>query len=63
LKEYGAGVPYSFGDPASLVEAVESLRSRLPEMRRASSKMLDEQFDSCRIYDSYVDFAAHVFSK
>jgi glycosyltransferase involved in cell wall biosynthesis len=63
LKEYGAGVPYSFGDPASLVEAVESLRSRLAEMRRASSKMLDEQFDSCRIYDSYVDFAAHVFSK
>lgn len=63
LKEYGAGVPYSFGDPASLVEAVKSLRSRLAEMRRASSKMLDEQFDSCRIYDSYVDFAAHVFSK
>lgn len=63
LKEYGAGVPYSFGDSASLVEAVESLRSRLAEMRRASSKMLDEQFDSCRIYDSYVDFAAHVFSK
>lgn len=63
LNEYGAGVSYSFGDPASLVEAVKSLRSRLAEMRRASSKMLDEQFDSCRIYDSYVDFAAHVFSK
>ena len=63
LKEYGAGVPYSFGEAASLVEAVKSLRSRLAEMRRASSKMLDEQFDSCRIYDSYVDFAAHVFSK
>lgn len=63
LNEYGAGVSYSFGNSPSLVNAVKSILPRLDEMRRASSKMLDEQFDSCRIYDSYVDFAAHVFSK
>ena len=63
LNEYGAGVSYSFGESASLVQAVKSLLPRLTEMRKASSRMLDEQFDSCRIYDSYVDFAVHVFSK
>ena len=57
LNEYGAGVSYSFGESASLVQAVKSLLPRLPEMRLASSRMLDEQFDASKIYDAYVDFA------
>lgn len=60
LNEYGAGVSYSFGESASLVQAVKSLLPRLAEMRKASSRMLDEQFDASKIYDSYVDFAARV---
>lgn len=60
LNEYGAGVSYSFGGSASLVQAVKSLLPRLAEMRKASSRMLDEQFDASKIYDSYVDFAARV---
>ena len=57
LNEYGAGVSYSFGESASLVQAVKSLLPRLAEMRKASSRMLDEQFDASKIYDAYVDFA------
>lgn len=57
LNEYGAGVSYSFGNSASLVNAVKSILPRLDEMRKASSRMLDEQFDASKIYDSYVDFA------
>ena len=57
LNEYGAGVSYSFGESASLVQAVKSLLPRLAEMRLASSRMLDEQFDASKIYDAYVDFA------
>ena len=57
LNEYGAGVSYSFGKSASLVNAVKSILPRLDEMRKASSRMLDEQFDASKIYDSYVDFA------
>ena len=57
LNEYGAGVSYSFGESASLVQAVKSLFPRLTEMRKASSRMLDEQFDASKIYDAYVDFA------
>lgn len=61
LNEYGAGVSYSFGESASLVQAVKSLLPRLAEMRKASSRMLDEQFDASKIYDSYVDFAIRIF--
>ncbi|MBO7308256.1 MAG: glycosyltransferase family 4 protein [Kiritimatiellae bacterium] len=61
LNEYGAGVSYSFGKSASLVQAVKSLLPRLAEMRKASSRMLDEQFDASKIYDSYVDFAIRIF--
>jgi hypothetical protein len=57
LNEYGAGVSYLFGESASLVQAVKSLLPRLAEMRKASSRMLDEQFDASKIYDAYVDFA------
>lgn len=60
LNEYGAGVSYSFGESVSLVNAVKSIIPRLNKMRLASSRMLDEQFDSSKIYDSYVDFAARV---
>lgn len=60
LKEYGAGVLYSFGESVSLVNAVKSIIPRLNKMRLASSRMLDEQFDASKIYDSYVDFAARV---
>ena len=60
LNEYGAGVSYLFGESASLVQAVKSLLPRLAEMRKAASRMLDEQFDASKIYDSYVDFAARV---
>lgn len=60
LNEYGAGVSYSFGESASLVQAVKSLLPRLAEMRKASSRMLDEQFDASKIYDAYVDFAIRV---
>lgn len=63
LNEYGAGVSYSFGESASLVQAVKSLLPRLAEMRKASSRMLDEQFDASKIYDSYVDFAIRIFLK
>ena len=61
LNEYGAGVSYSFGESASLVQAVKSLFPRLAEMRKAASRMLDEQFDASKIYDSYVDFAIRIF--
>ena len=63
LNEYGAGVSYSFGESASLVQAVKSLFPRLAEMRKAASRMLDEQFDASKIYDSYVDFAIRIFLK
>ena len=61
LNEYGAGVSYSFGESASLVQAVKSLFPRLAEMRKAASRMLDEQFDASKIYGSYVDFAIRIF--
>ena len=61
LNEYGAGVSYSFGESASLVQAVKSLLPRLAEMRKAASRMLDEQFDASKIYDAYVDFAIRIF--
>ena len=57
LKEYGAGVSYTYGESASLVNAVKSIIPRLNKMRLASSRLLDEQFDSSKIYDEYVDCA------
>ena len=63
LNEYGAGVSYSFGESTSLVQAVKSLFPRLAEMRKAASRMLDEQFDASKIYGSYVDFAIRIFLK
>ena len=57
LKEYGAGVSYTYGESASLVNAVKSIIPRINKMRLASSRLLDEQFDSSKIYDEYVDFA------
>ena len=60
LKEYGAGVSYSFGDCESLKSAIESIVPRLGEMRQASFRMLSEQFDSSKIYDAYADFAASI---
>lgn len=54
LSRYGAGVSYVAGDAASFAAAIAEVLPRVAEMKAASRKMAEGEFDAARIYDAYV---------